>query len=61
MTNTMKALAKTQPAEGLELITAPIPSPGEIAAAAPATDWIAIAPSDLLVMVWPWKPIRART
>ncbi len=29
---------------------APTPSPGEIAAAAPATDWIAIAPSDLLVM-----------
>jgi len=29
MTNTMKALAKTQPAEGLELITAPIPSPGD--------------------------------
>ena len=29
---------------------APIPSPGEIAAAAPASDWIAIAPSDLLVM-----------
>lgn len=29
---------------------APIPSPGEIAAAAPAGDWIAIAPSDLLVM-----------
>ena len=29
---------------------APIPSPGEIAAAAPATDWIAISPSDLLVM-----------
>lgn len=29
---------------------APIPSPGEIAAAAPATDWIAIAPSDLLVI-----------
>ncbi len=28
----------------------PIPSPGEIAAAAPATDWIAIAPSDMLVM-----------
>jgi len=28
----------------------PIPSPGEIAAAAPASDWIAIAPSDLLVM-----------
>jgi len=27
-----------------------IPSPGEIAAAAPASDWIAIAPSDLLVM-----------
>jgi len=29
---------------------APIPSPGEIAVAAPASDWIAIAPSDLLVM-----------
>ncbi|MHA4836598.1 peptidylprolyl isomerase [Sphingopyxis sp. MSC1_008] len=29
---------------------APIPSPGEIAAAAPASDWIVIAPSDLLVM-----------
>lgn len=29
---------------------APIPSPGEIAAGAPASDWIAIAPSDLLVM-----------
>ena len=29
---------------------APIPSPGEIAAAAPAKDWIAIPPSDLLVM-----------
>ena len=29
---------------------APIPSPGEIAAAAPASDWIAIEPSDLLVM-----------
>lgn len=28
----------------------PPPSPGEIAAAAPARDWIAIAPSDLLVM-----------
>ncbi|WP_374525169.1 peptidylprolyl isomerase [Sphingopyxis sp.] len=29
---------------------APIPSPGEIAAAAPASDWIAIPASDLLVM-----------
>ena len=29
---------------------APIPSPGEIAAAAPASDWLAIAASDLLVM-----------
>lgn len=29
---------------------AEVPSPGEIAAAAPATDWVAIAPSDLLVM-----------
>lgn len=28
----------------------PIPSPGEIAAAAPASDWVAIAASDLLVM-----------
>jgi peptidylprolyl isomerase len=29
---------------------AAIPSPGEIVAAAPASDWVAIAPSDLLVM-----------
>ncbi|MBJ7498582.1 MAG: peptidylprolyl isomerase [Sphingopyxis sp.] len=29
---------------------APVPSPGEIAAAAPAGDWVAIAPADLLVM-----------
>src|SRR3546814_4293113 len=29
---------------------AQIASPGEIAEAAPASDWIAIAPSDLLVM-----------
>lgn len=29
---------------------APIPSPGEIAAAAPASDWVAVAPSDLMVM-----------
>ena len=29
---------------------APIPSPGEITAAAPASDWIAIAAADLLVM-----------
>jgi peptidylprolyl isomerase len=36
------------PAYGAE--PAPIPSPGEIAAAAPASDWVAIAPSDLLVM-----------
>lgn len=28
----------------------PVPSPGEIAAAAPASDWIAIPASDLLVM-----------
>ncbi len=28
----------------------PVPSPGEIAAAAPAGDWVAIAPADLLVM-----------
>ena len=36
------------PAYGAE--PAPSPSPGEIAAAAPASDWIAIAPTDLLVM-----------
>ena len=30
--------------------SAPAPSPGEIAAAAPASDWIAISSSDLLVM-----------
>ena len=29
---------------------APVPSPGEIAAAAKADEWVAIAPSDLLVM-----------
>ncbi|MGH6697197.1 peptidylprolyl isomerase [Sphingopyxis sp.] len=29
---------------------APVPSPGEIAATAPAADWTLIAPSDLLVM-----------
>ncbi|HEV7314070.1 peptidylprolyl isomerase [Sphingopyxis sp.] len=29
---------------------APVPSPGEIAASAPASDWVAIAASDLLVM-----------
>ena len=29
MTDTMKALAKTKPAEGLELIDAPIPTPGD--------------------------------
>jgi cyclophilin family peptidyl-prolyl cis-trans isomerase len=33
--------------------TKPAPSPGEIVAAAPATDWIAIAASDLLVMDLP--------
>ena len=30
--------------------TTPAPSPGEVVAAAPASDWTAIAPSDLLVM-----------
>lgn len=30
--------------------SAPIPSPGEIVAAAPVSDWVAIATSDLLVM-----------
>ena len=28
----------------------PVPTPGEIVAAAPTSDWVAIAPSDLLVM-----------
>lgn len=39
-------LAADPPAEA----PAPPPSPGEIVAAAPAADWVAIAPSDLLVM-----------
>ncbi len=40
---------------------APILSPGEIAAAAPAGDWVAIAPSDLLVMdLAPDAPGKAR-
>src|SRR3546814_13504415 len=38
------------PAAASEPEPEPIPSPGEIAQAAPASDWIAIAPSDLLVM-----------
>jgi cyclophilin family peptidyl-prolyl cis-trans isomerase len=43
------AIAKAQSAP---VIAAPaaVPSPGEIVAAAPAGDWTAIAPSDLLVM-----------
>jgi cyclophilin family peptidyl-prolyl cis-trans isomerase len=42
------ALSLTGPALAQE--ATPIPSPGEIAAAAPASDWIVIDPSDLLVM-----------
>jgi cyclophilin family peptidyl-prolyl cis-trans isomerase len=37
-------------AESPPIAPATIPSPGEIVAAAPASDWNAIAPSDLLVM-----------
>ena len=37
-------------AESLPTVSLPIPSPGEIVAAAPAEDWTAIAVSDLLVM-----------
>ncbi|MBL8650355.1 MAG: peptidylprolyl isomerase [Sphingopyxis sp.] len=46
------ALALTAPATAQQTPPAApeIPSPGEIAAAAPAKDWVAIAPSDLLVM-----------
>lgn len=43
------ALALIAPAAAEEAVPAP-PSPGEIVAAAPAADWIAIAPSDLLMM-----------
>jgi cyclophilin family peptidyl-prolyl cis-trans isomerase len=43
------ALALIAPAAAEEASPAP-PSPGEIVAAAPTADWIAIAPSDLLVM-----------
>jgi peptidylprolyl isomerase len=42
----LAALALAAPA----LAADPIPSPGEIVAAAPAADWLKIAPSDLLVM-----------
>ena len=41
------SLALTLPLSAQEQ---PAPSPGEIVAAAPARDWIAIAPADLLVM-----------
>ncbi|WP_374408303.1 peptidylprolyl isomerase [Pelagerythrobacter sp.] len=44
------ALALALPATAQDDAPAP-PSPGEIAAAAPATDWTAIAPEDLLVMM----------
>lgn len=42
------AFAFSVPAAAQE--ASPPPSPGEIAAAAPASDWVAIAASDLLVM-----------
>ncbi|HMP44528.1 MAG TPA: peptidylprolyl isomerase, partial [Sphingopyxis sp.] len=41
------AVALILPAAAQE---APPPSPGEIVAAAPASDWVGIAPEDLLVM-----------
>jgi cyclophilin family peptidyl-prolyl cis-trans isomerase len=46
------ALALTAPAAAQQAPApaAEIPSPGEIAAAAPASDWVAIPASDLLVM-----------
>jgi cyclophilin family peptidyl-prolyl cis-trans isomerase len=44
------ALALIAAAPAPKPASAPIPSPGEIVAAAPARDWSAIAPSDLLVM-----------
>ncbi len=40
---------KQAPAQNMDAAK-PAPSPGEIVAAAPASDWEAIAPSDLLVM-----------
>lgn len=45
---TAAAASLVLPVHGRE--AAPILSPGEIAAAAPTGDWVAIAPSDLLVM-----------
>jgi cyclophilin family peptidyl-prolyl cis-trans isomerase len=44
------ALALIGAAPAPKPASAPIPSPGEIVAAAPASDWSAIAPSDVLVM-----------
>jgi cyclophilin family peptidyl-prolyl cis-trans isomerase len=44
------ALALIGAAPAPKPASSPIPSPGEIVAAAPARDWSAIAPSDLLVM-----------
>jgi cyclophilin family peptidyl-prolyl cis-trans isomerase len=44
------ALALIGAAPAPKPASAPIPSPGEIVAAAPARDWSAIAPSDVLVM-----------
>ncbi len=35
---------------GAATAPAPVPTPSEIVAAAPASDWVAIAPADLLVM-----------
>lgn len=48
-----EAVAQTKPRSSSEAIAQPkppAPSPGEIVAAAPASDWVAIAPADLLVM-----------
>ena len=46
MTQTMKALAKTRPAEGLELIDAPVPEAG---------------PEDVLIRVQRARPSAAPT
>jgi peptidylprolyl isomerase len=40
----------TAPQDDKKAAPLPMPSPGEIAAAAPATDWVDVAPQDLLIM-----------
>ncbi len=55
---TVTAASLILPASAEEPV--PIPSPGEIAAAAPASDWVAIAPADMLVMDLPRMPRGSR-